>query len=486
MVSQLDKLPESVIYLIFGHLSLSPKALRNVSLVNRTCYKAAIPFLYRTLTIRVSSRQKLKDDVEKLEADSLRSQFLNHARSLKLWGRMPSLSEGKSITDEADSPSFDPAELAEEMGTSEEYDAEFGDVLAEPVTDPHELDLIRSPCLYSISVKTVAALAPNLRHLIIITPRTASSAALYRARRINRPQVPWKGFIPSLEIKEKASLASLSYFGRGRMSLKDVDEWLKYVDMSKIRHLILGDVSDPLVFRYITQNIQFTSLESLDFSLSPTVVDTLDLLVSEVDSLIEQLEPLTALWFTGYLSPSILDKVLQKHGPTISRLTLSPHESRSTRLIKTPIPAIRSDEIRRIEAYCPHLKYLNICIPNTVDLAQSEYGLSDICPKLHHLRELELNVDLELSEPLIEKVGRKTWDLIDKEKGGFPLNSLHIVGPDSIMMVNRSEVDESNDVKISISAKEFEWYDLEITRRFHGLPTAQLRHWPSTFSYSSE
>jgi hypothetical protein len=133
------------------------------------------------------------------------------------------------------------------------------------------------------------------------------------------------------------------------MSVKDIEEWPNYADMSKIRYLILGGVSDPLVFRSITQNIHFTSLELLDFGLSPTTMDIIDLLVSEVESLIEQLEPVTAFRFTGYLAPSILDKILQKHGPTIRRLTLNPHVSRSARPIESPISAIRSDEIRRIE-----------------------------------------------------------------------------------------------------------------------------------------
>jgi hypothetical protein len=424
---------------------------------------------------------------------------------------MPLLADEEST---ADSPSFDPAELAAEIGNSEEYDAEFGELfvrdlpdgsaeevteawtplasliqkckhltdlvwvcrnqlppclleaihqhhpacrlhlrsfrlrsLRDPVTDPHELDLIRSPCLHSISVKTVGidsdgnldynrsaifqvvALAPNLSHLNTIIPGVASSPALYHAHNSHRPWVPWKGFVPPLEIVKRGALTSLSYFRRG-MSVEDIQEWPKYANMSKIRYLILGDVSDPLVFRFLTQNINFASLELLDFGLSPTTMDNRGLLVSESESLIEQLEPLTAFRFSGYLAPSVLDKILQRHGPKMRRLTLNPNVTEGARRIGSPISAIRLDEIRRVESYCPLLEYLSISIPNTGDL---EYGISDVCPKLRHLRELELKLELDihlgLSDLLIEKAARKIWDLIDKEKGGCRLNCLHIVGP---------------------------------------------------------
>jgi hypothetical protein len=267
--------------------------------VSRACYEAAAPFLYRKLPIQISSRQKIKEDAKNLEANSIRSQFFSHVRCLKLWGRMPLVDE-KSSAAGADS-SFDPAELAIEMGSSEEYDAEFGDVfvrdlpdgppedvaeawtplasliqrcmhltdlvwvcwnqlppcvlaaihehhpacrlhmrsfrlrsLACAVTDSHELNLIRSPCLYSISVKTVikdsdgkfdyngsaiwqvAALAPNLRHVNIIAPRTASSPALLRTRGAH--QEPWKGFVPPLEISPALARRLAKRGGLGKPS----------------------------------------------------------------------------------------------------------------------------------------------------------------------------------------------------------------------------------------------------------------------------
>jgi hypothetical protein len=313
--------------------------------------------------------------------------------------------------------------------------------LRDPVTDPHELDLIQSPCLYSISVKTVGsgsngkfdynkfaifkvvALAPNLRHLNIVTPSTASSPQLQRSH--NRPWVPWKGFVPPLEVSKKGALTSLSYYGRRGMPLVDLRDWPEYTDLSKIRSLMLGDISDPLVFRYLALNAKFVSLELLDFGLSPTSVNR-DSLISESNFLMEQLKPLTEVRFSGYLTPSVLNKILQRHGPTMRRLTLNPYAGETR--IEPPISTIRSDEILMVESHCPLLEYLSIYISYTGDVAQDEYGehsLSNVCPKLQHLRELALNIDSELSDP---KAARKIWDLIDDKKGGCRLNCLHIVG----------------------------------------------------------
>lgn len=473
--------------------------------MNRACYRAGAPFLYRNVTIRITSRRKLHEKLAEFEENPLRRQVLVHARSLKLIGHMPLLAK-----EEGGDGFYDPVEYAAEVGSLQEYYAELGDLFVEdppdgsaeevsnawellasmiekcknltdliwicwnqlppcllrvihhyhptcrldvrsfrlrslrdPVTDPHELDLIQSPCLYSISVKTfrsgtdgkfdynssailqVVALAPNLRHLNIVTPCIASSPQLKRS--YNRPWEPWKGFVPPLEVSKKGALTSLSYFGTRGMPLEAIQEWPKYTDLSKIRSLILGDVSDHLVFRYLALNVTFVSLELLDFELNPTDVNR-DWLVSESESFMEQLKPLTEVRVSGYLTSSILNKILQRHGRTMRRLTLNAHCGGKP--MGPPIPRIRSDEILMVESHCPLLEFLSISISYTGDVAQDEYGedsLSNVCPNLRHLRKLELHISSELSNP---KAARKIWELIDDEKGGCQLNCLQIVWHD--------------------------------------------------------
>ncbi|KAL1981338.1 hypothetical protein VTN96DRAFT_2779 [Rasamsonia emersonii] len=552
MIPKLDELPTLVLSLIFDDIYLSsPKTLRSLSLVNKACYHAAVPFLYRNLALQISSRQKLREDSAELEENPFRKKFLIHARCLKVWGRMPLLAEEE---DTAGSPSSDREELAAEPAHSEEYDAEFGGVftvdlpdgsaeevseawnplalviqkckhitdliwvcrnqlppcllqtidqyhpscrldmrsfrlrsLGDSVTDPHELDLIRSPRLHSISVKTVGvdsngnvdynrsaifqvvALAPNLRHLNIVRPRSGASPQLLRAR--NRPRVPWKGFVPPLKVSNKGALTSLTYFGNRGMKLDDIREWPKYTDLSKIRYLMLGDVSDPLVFGYMTQNVRFASLETLDMGLKPTT-NNRDLLVSELESLMEHLEPLKEVRLAGYLTASVLDRILQRHGPTLRRLALHPYKH-----VYGPQPSlstIRSEEVRKIESHCPLLEHLRISIPYPGVLAPDECDLSDVCPNLHRLRELALDVDNGRSDLPLDEAARKIWDLIDKEKGGCRLSCLHIVDLNTTTILARRDIEGSDEVELD-SIDGDRGTNQRITERFHGLPTARFR-----------
>lgn len=80
--------------------------------MNKTCYYAAIPLLYRDLAIYVSSREKLRRQCAEIENQSQGSNFLNYARHVKVFGRMPMLEE------ESDP---DP----EEIPYVEQHDAEF-------------------------------------------------------------------------------------------------------------------------------------------------------------------------------------------------------------------------------------------------------------------------------------------------------------------------------------------------------------------------
>ncbi|KAH8819158.1 hypothetical protein F5884DRAFT_743582 [Xylogone sp. PMI_703] len=317
--------------------------------------------------------------------------------------------------------------------------------LADPVTDPHELNLIQSPCLHSISVKTVnkdsdgnpdyngnaifqvTALAPKLRHLNVVVCRAASSAALVSSRRNNRPAEPWKGFVPPLEITTKGLLTSLSYPGKRGISVKDIEEWDKYVDMAKIHYLILGDVSDPLVFRSIGQKIHFTSLTRLDFGLSPTTVQMADSLASEAKAFIRLLQPLREFRFTGYLTSPILDSILERHGATLLRLTLNPEGSAGRNVyIKSPIPKIRPEEIEEIETHCPFLEYLNICFSDLTP-AESKTGLLSFRPKINRLRQLEVNINsADDGEILTGDLAEEVWNGIEEEKGGPRLNCLHL------------------------------------------------------------
>lgn len=470
--------------------------------MNKACYRATVPHLHRNLALKVSSRQKIREDTAKLREGEFRDNFLTYVRCLKIWGRMPSLAE------EEDGLEDDPDAGSAGM---EEYDAEFGGVftgdfpdgsaeeveeawkslavviqeckyiadliwvcqnqlppcllraldqshpscrldlrtfrlrsLRDPVTDSHELALIQSQHLHSISVKTVGldpdgnpdhnksaifpvvALAPNLEHLNIVLPRTASSPQLLRVLRArNTRKVPWRGFVPPLHTAGRGALCSLAYFGQRGMSLNDIQSWPRYTCFSKLRFLNLGRVSDPLVLRSIIQNVKLTSLISFRVSLEPTS-NNHGPLIHELESLLEHLEPLEEIGLAGSLSNSIFHKAIERHCQTLHRLAINPYQH-----AYRPQPwleAIGPEEIRRIESDCPRLEYLKISIPYSS--AAGACDISPFCPNIRQLKELTLCIDSRGSGTSPGRIARRIWNLIGKAKTVSRLSRLLIEDSD--------------------------------------------------------
>lgn len=154
----------------------------------------------------------------------------------------------------------------------------------------------------------------------------------------------------------------------------------------------------------------------LDIGLHVTT-NNRDLLVSEPGSLMENLEPLEDVCFSGFLVSSVLDKILQRHGPATHRLALCPEKNQGPRTLQAPLLTFHLEEIQKIESHCPLLEQLRISTPYPIVLDLDERNLSDVCSNLHHLHELVLDVDDGVYDHLFSEAARKIWDLIDKKKG---------------------------------------------------------------------
>lgn len=455
--------------------------------MNRACYRATVPCLRRNFALKVSARQKLREDTAKLlQKGVFGDSFLTYVRCLKIWGRMPTLAEEDAREDDSD---------AELPGEEEEYDAEFGGVfvtdlpdgsaeeveqvwsslavviqkckyitdliwvcrnqlppcllhaldqchpscrldlrtfrlrsLRDPVTNSHELDLIQSRHLHSISVKTVrrdsdgkvdynmdaiflvAALAPNLRHLNIVTPLPGASPQLLRALRGGDTQrVPWKGFVPPLHATGRGALYSLAYVGLRGLSLEHIQSWPTYVCLSQLRYLNLGVVSDPRVLETLAQNVKLTSLIRFYVCLEPTRNNQRSL-IYELGSVLERLQPLEEIGLAGSLSTSIFDKAIERHGQTLHRLAINPYQDMYGP--KIWLDAIGPDEIRKMETDCPRLGHLKISIPYSTAAGASDISL--FCPNVRHLRELTLSIGRSEKGASPSQVAQRIWNLIDK------------------------------------------------------------------------
>lgn len=263
----------------------------------------------------------------------------------------------------------------------------------------HELDneLIESPNLHSITFKLpwpirpatfeeekrldwheIAALqlvanAPKIRHVNIVTGFDADGALYpnYISTQPRRRTEVWK---PKNDAK-KVRLTSLVCNRWRLMELNDIKEWSACVELSSIRKLMLGNVSDPKVLSYLTDNVGSLSLETFGMTLRPTREE--QSLVHKLTRLIKDMNCLREIHLAGcYLSDSLVDKVLKRHGPTLRRMILSPFYGFGSR------------EIQTIERHCQQLQFLKL----TIQQPDANPPLSDVCPNLDTLQELSLEI----------------------------------------------------------------------------------------------
>lgn len=117
--------------LIIDHIAQihqsSPKTLWSLARVNKACYHATTPLLYRNLALLISSHQKLQEDCIKLEEQPFCKRFLTYDRCLKISGRMPLREENEERAPRS-VENYEP-------GDTEEYKAEFRDVFATDLSD---------------------------------------------------------------------------------------------------------------------------------------------------------------------------------------------------------------------------------------------------------------------------------------------------------------------------------------------------------------
>ncbi|KAK2768600.1 hypothetical protein FQN54_000456 [Arachnomyces sp. PD_36] len=85
----MDTLPSLVLHQICSLAwENAPRSVQALSLVNSKCYLAAVPFIYREITIEISAAGQLQQLVEELTHHPLRQRCIAHTRRLNLTGRL--------------------------------------------------------------------------------------------------------------------------------------------------------------------------------------------------------------------------------------------------------------------------------------------------------------------------------------------------------------------------------------------------------------
>lgn len=228
-----------------------------------------------------------------------------------------------------------------------------------------------------IAALQMVASAPNLKHVNIVTGIERDTEIFSPnpiARRCRQRKGLWNN-------KKKAELASLIFNRWRMMHLNDMKEWSNCVDLTQVRNLVLGQLSDPQVLSHLTDTVGPMSLETFDITLAGVTDE--QSLIHELTRWVNGLGHLRELRLAGFpMSTSLVEKILIRRGPGLRRLTLCP--SLESELIN-------SDDIKKIETHCPRLEFLKMNIVE-LDKFNKLKELSQICPNIDTLRELSLRI----------------------------------------------------------------------------------------------
>jgi hypothetical protein len=333
----------------------------------------------------------------------------------------------------------------------------FHSLSASGEVDDYERELVESSNLHSISVRPfpnglngkpdynmdafyhVLNAAPNLKHVSIL-PASQSEEP---GRSLARDE--WKGFQPPLRNLEGRSLSSLMLLYGHELKVEDLSKLSKYTDLSKIRFLTLEGVADPEVFTYLEKNVTFASLEMLDIYSCPQG-DSSDRTSFDaaLGSLLENLEPLKNVRLSGYLTTSLVELVVRRHGQTLLNMTLHPLDDGRC---WDGLYYLGPHEISLIQSHCIGLKHLKI-VPHPFHASRygtpflNDHRFCEVCPNLHSLRELTLYfedmrymegapITFYPSKETFHSLVEEVWKVIQERKER-PLSALHAISPTDV------------------------------------------------------
>jgi len=272
-----------------------------------------------------------------------------------------------------------------------------------PSTDPYELVLATSPCLYSIRVRCdmqygqitekvqnfnyeavqslVAGLAPNLRKVHI--SHASWGATLHGFP----PCQPWKGFVPPPSKQVQGSSPSSGSLrclgirvGDDLIGTQLIETWKAHTDFSKLQILRLETFVSQDTLECLAASSSFPSLRELVLRLAgrqisrPQTTEFYDI----VDRFLCSLPPLSSLKLDGELHRLSIDSILEHRGSALRQLCLSPSVGD-----KHPSP----EDIARIGVHCTLLEDLVLTIHRSKGDATevATYQALGSPPKLQYL-----------------------------------------------------------------------------------------------------
>ena len=277
--------------------------------------------------------------------------------------------------------------------------------------DPYELELATSPCLHSLGQTYMIGFRGqemDYNSCAVFEIVAGAAANLRKAEISLNPDLldgPW---LPGTILKDSSGSAShlehlsvsTQYHLRSSRRLSDSDmdnigslvKLRMMMDFSALRTLRIRDSLAASHLRWLTEECQFPSLDSLDLELWD-VYNPYEMEI-ELNSFLHSLRPLRSLKLRGRYFPSTVPVVLDHSGRTLQCLHLPmPDQYEAWGADSDPDlwAFADADLIRAIQGKAPLIEDLALCIQRSAGDAE-EVAIYRELGKLTSLRHLHLSV----------------------------------------------------------------------------------------------
>lgn len=334
------------------------------------------------------------------------------------------------------------------------------DTVVPEFREPFEIDLLRSPCLHSISMffsvdivaKTEVAvedifplitMAPNLKHINI-------RENFHRSHQITEMNQGLSEYLKSkISPQYVAAPISLRHQGSG-FSFESIKEWGKSTDFSSLRAFEFPEFYYPL--KIMDQLSKFPKLEYLYLGLQNIGPMQEHNFVSDLSSMFAGLKPLKYLRVRCPRDTAIIHEIFSHHGSTLRGIhyrTL--HAPWSTAISETSfIPLFNASDIVSLSRQAPYLEEFRLPLRRSLG-NQTECELYDALGNFPSLHSLVLDLDCNFRESIArdfnhfsdqspelpthkifinaamdETLAKGIWDRVDLSGGGKRLRKLRI------------------------------------------------------------
>jgi hypothetical protein len=245
--------------------------------------------------------------------------------------------------------------------------------------DPHELEIVTSPCLYSIAMQydymddsgyanynesaimdMAAGLAPNLREIRLLRESCGSTPWLVAGLRV--PRQKWHRSLISAETAQRAALQCLDLITS--MSFNSLKTWSTVTDFSVLRSLKVHYFLTSSELRWLTDNCQLGSLDTLVINPDMDAEGTMEELADATESFLLSLPPLRHLKLAGTYQQRTVNLVLDHSGSVLRKLHLPRVDGdEPTSVPKPSSPGFANpDFLAAIQQKCPVLEDVSLCM----------------------------------------------------------------------------------------------------------------------------